>query len=70
MRYGRTVALFRNDGSTVTSREFYAMATDALAKGLITEEGRIILCEDEGEGLFWFKGTKEKLHRKRQSTTC
>jgi hypothetical protein len=62
MRYGRTITFRGSDGSTVQAREFYIKPTDRLAEGFITDDGRVIYCQDEVAKLFWFKDTQERLH--------
>jgi hypothetical protein len=49
------------DGSTIQAREFYLTPTDRLAEGFVTDDGRVIYCQDEEAKLFWFKDTQEQL---------
>lgn len=62
MRYGETMIFRRADGSTIQAREFYIKPTDQLADGFVTDDGRVIYCQDEVAKLFWFKDTQEQLH--------
>ena len=68
MRHGEEIILYRADGAEVIATAFYTRPNDKLAQGFVTEDGRIIFCEDEEKGLFWFEDTQEKLYRDRPST--
>ena len=61
MRYGRTATFLRVDGSTIQAREFYIKPTDQLVEGFVTDDGRVIYCQDEHTKLFWFKDTQEQI---------
>jgi hypothetical protein len=54
--------LYRTDGSTVQVRNYYQSPTDRLANHLVSDDGRVIYCQDEQRGIFWYKDTQEKLY--------
>jgi hypothetical protein len=62
MRYGETFTLYRKDGTEVVAREYYTNPNDTLAEALVTNDGRIVL--DQGNGQFCFKDSHEELYPK------
>jgi hypothetical protein len=55
--------LYRHDGTEVQVRNFYRSSNAKLADHLISEDGSVIYCQNEQEGIFWYKDTQEKLYR-------
>ena len=55
--------LYRNDGTEVPVRNFYQSPNAKLADHQISDDGRVIYCKDEQEGIFWYKDTEERLYR-------
>jgi len=69
MHFGDSITLYRENGSAVVVREFRRQPTDTLAEGLVTDDGRIVWCQDEGQGIFFFQDTQEKLSLKPPRST-
>lgn len=63
MQNNEPFTLYRDDGTEVPVRNFYRSPNARLADYLISDDGRVIFCEDEHEGVFWYKDTEEKLYR-------
>ncbi len=55
--------LYCDDGTQVPVRNFYRTPDARLADYLVSDDGRVIYCENEQEGIFWYKDTQEKLYR-------
>jgi hypothetical protein len=58
MYLGEEVTLYKNDGTPFTARMISYKQDDDVADGLIYE-GRLIYCQNNDLGLFWFADTKE-----------
>ncbi len=62
MRLAETFVLYHKDGTNLTAKNFYKNPGSKLADGLVTEDGRIILCQDTQRGIFYFADTQENLY--------
>ena len=56
-------SLYQDDGTEVLVRNFYRSSNAKLADWLISDDGRVIYCQDEQKGVFWYKDTEQKLYR-------
>ena len=64
-----TFLLYLDDGSTVSVKNFYRSPAAQLAEYLTSNDGRVIYCLDEKQGIFWYKDTEEKLYRHNPHST-
>jgi len=62
MQDHETYTLYRYDGTEVTVRNFYRSTDERLVDHLISDDGRVIYCQDEQEGVFRYEDTQEKLY--------
>jgi hypothetical protein len=62
MHYGKTRTLYREDATSVEARDYFLSPNAQLADGLITDDGRVVLCQDETKGIFWYRDTQERLY--------
>jgi hypothetical protein len=60
MYLGEELTLYRKDGSTFTARLIQYEKDSEFADGLFYE-GRMIYCQSDELGVFWFADTKEKV---------
>lgn len=60
LQFGKEVTLYGADGTEVKAKPKYRPGSK-LADGLQTDDGRIINCQDEQAGTFWFDDTQERL---------
>lgn len=65
MDKARTLTLYRKDGMSVRATEVRADPRRRLVDHLVTDDGRVVICQDENRGVFWFQDTEEKLFRGR-----
>ena len=59
--------LYRHDGAEVPVRNVYRSTDSKLADHLISDDGRVIYCQDEQEGVFWFEDTRDLLYLNKPS---
>ena len=67
MQNHKLFTLYRLDGAEVPVRNVYRSTYSKLADHLISDDGRVIYCQDELEGLFRFEDTKEILYLNKPS---
>lgn len=60
MFLGDELTLYRKDGTSFTARMIRYEKDDEVADGLIYE-GRLIYCQHDELGVFWFADTKEQV---------
>jgi hypothetical protein len=61
MYLGEEVTLYKSDGTPFTARMISFKQDDELADGLIYD-GRLIYCQNNDLGLFWFVDTRELVY--------